>query len=104
MTPPSTPPPINNQDLDKQLALLTQTVEGLRKDLETMGLLRDQWLQANLGTRVEKLEERVTEIEKLLVDMRPAIRGMTAVGGIVIALIIGLLWALLTGQAHVVYP
>jgi hypothetical protein len=106
MTPPSTstPPPENRQDLGLQVALLTQTVENLRKDLETLGILRDQWLQANLNSRVENLESRVKKVEEILVGMRPAVQTMTKIGWAIIVLIVSLIFALITGQAHVVYP
>lgn len=49
---------------------------------------------------VPDLDERVGEIEKLV----PALRVMTWIGALLGASIIALVWALITGQAQVVFP
>lgn len=110
----------------KAVALLEQTVEGLRSDFgelraglaQTLSELKEQAadgqkrfqdLLVDYATRcvqieamkveMNKLDLRVKEIEKLA----PAVRVMMWVGALLGASIVALIWALITGQAQVMF-
>lgn len=57
-------------------------------------------VEQRITGRVDKLETRVTEIEKLV----PVIRAVMWILGLLGASVVALIWSLITGQAQILVP
>jgi hypothetical protein len=110
----------SNEAVFTEVALLKQAVDALRGDLVQFGAsvsetlkeqgkglrgLQDEHLQRCgavnlLKDRVDDLEKRVAAIETLVPVLKIILWVMGALGASVIALI----WALITGEAQVIFP
>ncbi len=110
--------PDQEVSVSTQIALLNESVKGLREDLTAwisridtanaeqrarLETLRDEWMQSDLKGKVDGLDKRVVALEKTIPEIKPAIDSLKWVATVVGALIVGLLWAVVTGQARVMF-
>ena len=59
---------------------------------------------ASAKARIADLEKRIQEIEKILPQLVMLSRSVTLIGGLLVASVFGLLWAVFTHQVTVIFP